>query len=190
VASVTSWEFNGDTIATGGGSNVRFNGRPIRKQEMDMVDGSVFSLAFADGDSRYDQPIILECDFHLLSTVEYMRFRLWHDLQLEFTLETGLLDAEKAECVCLDTTYKVYYGPHRPWKSGSVTVYVEGVEVSSDDYALDLDAGTITFDSALTSSDDVTVDYIHYPTMVFADFQGTMDTPSTYTVPARMVEVR
>jgi len=188
--SVTSWELNGVAMGTGGGSNVRFAGRPLRRQESDMVDGSVFEIEFADADSRYDQPLVVECDFGLTPAAEYQKYRLWYDMRTTFTLEMGLLDGTKAPCVCLDTSYTSYYGPHRPWKTGSVAVYVDNSLVNADDYTLDLGAGKITFDTPLIITNVVTVTFIHYPVMKFTEFQGIADTPSTYSILVRMTEVR
>ena len=54
----------------------------------------------------------------------------------------------------------VYYGRERNWKSGSVTVYKNDV-VQSTGFTLDLTNGTITFASALTRTDVVTVTYTY-----------------------------
>ncbi len=188
--SVTAWELGGVAMSTGGGANVRVSGRPLRRSETDMVDGTVFELEFAASDLRFDQPLIFECDFGLLPIDEYVKFKLWYDMRTTFTLETGLYDAVKAACVCPDTSYTTYYGPCRPWKSGSVAVYVDDALVDPADYTLSLTAGTITFDTPLIITNVVTVTYIHYPVMKFTEFQGTLDTPSTYAVLVQMKEVR
>lgn len=66
----------------------------------------------------------------------------------------------------LDATNKIYTADYKPFKRGSVTVY-EDEEESEEDFTIDYENGTITFDEAQTGA--ITVDYTAHEVITLSD---------------------
>lgn len=78
------------------------------------------------------------------------------------------------------TDYTTYTVVNTPIQPDSVKVYLNGGEVDPNDYTVDLNAGTITFNTAKTDADVVTVDYAWFAYKV-DELAGTITFFKAYT---------
>ena len=106
----------------------------------------------------------IECTFEGLEADALQKLRYLASLAGRFQVELDLAQFDGAvRCSSDDLT--VFYTPDAPLKSGSVTVYKNGVEQTTG-FTLTESEGKITFSAALDPADVVTAEYIWTPYVV------------------------
>jgi uncharacterized protein (TIGR02217 family) len=79
------------------------------------------------------------------------RFKNWADFLIDSVQQIGLGDGVETEFQAIKTYTSggiAYDHPLKKLVSGTVEVYLDGVEVNANDYSVDLNTGVITFDTA------------------------------------------
>jgi len=107
----------------------------------------------------------IECSWDGISATAMQKLRYLASFGGRFALELDIAQIGPA-VICTSADQTIFYTPDAPLKTGSVTVYVDDVEVSADDYTLDAATGKITFDVALDPGEVVTAEYIWTPYVV------------------------
>jgi len=185
------WTVGGVSVPGGGGSQTEIIEAEPKVDYTDLGPGGRLRRVFADTAGRYDMPVKIETTFELADKDWLDYLKIWESLQKSLVLEIGLYDNTAAgTCLCLDTNYLTYWGAFRPWKAGSVTVYLDDELVSSDDYTLTTATGKIVFDAANESTEVITVKYIWQPTCYIDWVRPKQSAPDAWDVRVRFSEVR
>lgn len=190
MAAVT-WTVGGVTPPGGGGSATEILDANPKVDYTDLGPGGRLRRVYADTAGRYDMPCKIQTTFELATKAWLDYLEIWKGLQKALVLEVGLFDNTAAgTCLCMDTSYTTYWGAYRPWKSGSVTVYLDGELVSADDYTLTIAQGKIVFDEANESDEVVTVKYTWQPTCYIDTIRARLSAPDAWDVTVLFSEVR
>lgn len=131
-------------------------------------DNRDYSLVKYQGETtRHWGHATIECNFEGLDAVALQKLRYLASVAGRFQVELDLAQFDgPVRCAADDLTN--YYTPDAPLKSGSVTVYKNGVEQTTG-FTLTVSEGKIAFAVALLSTDVVTAEYIWTPYVVMQE---------------------